>query len=810
MIGAPGPVRSFWMGGFEGADHLDGQGRPLDMAAAHGHLQQLDEDYALAAAMGIGTVRESLGWRLCETAPGVYDLERALRMARSARRQGLQILWTLMHYGTPADVSLMDDRLIERFAAFATAAAQALADETDGPPVYTLVNEINFLSWAAAHTDMVWPYRGQSADAVPSSRHSGYEVKRRLVRATLAATEAVRRVDPRARFLQAEPLVHVVAPADRPDLAPLAAQVADYQWQAWDLLAGQCEPELGGSPAMLDLLGVYYYHNGQWEVETERRLAWHTRDPRRRGLDELLQAAWRRYGSPLLVSETSHVGAGRALWLSDVASQVERARAAGVPVAGICLYPLVDRPDWGDPQRWHRSGLWDVAQAQNQGQGQDEGPGPGMARLLQLPYARMLAHWQRRLPVPARPVWTKPLLLVFSPLRWDLVQHRPQHLMAELAADWRIVFVEEPVHGAARAQLVRSCPMPDIEVLQPHTPGSGAGFEGGHMPLVAALLQQALGAEALHSALTWLATPEALPLVQSLQLRATVYDCFRAGPGAPAGPHRLALWKTRELALLRQAALVLVAGPALSRALGRRHGHVASVFNAVDAEHFSPRALEPHGSEAHEAECLLAGIDGPLLGYCGSIDERLDLGLLAQLADARPHWHIVLVGPAQLPADVPLPQRRNLHWLGAQPYSLLPYLLARLDVALLPYVQGPRTALANPPQLLEYLAARKPVVSVALPDVLDLYPHMVETAAGAAGFLEACETALRRLRVHDLHQRARVDAVLARRSWRSAAQAVHGLLRGLQQEAAQSPAPTGRPALPPPASADHHTPAGHP
>ena len=135
MIGAPGPVRAFWMGGCEGADHLDGHGRPLDMAAAHGHLQQLDEDYALAAAMGIGTVRESLGWRLCETAPGVYDLERALRMARSARRQGLQILWTLMHYGTPADVSLMDDRLIERFAAFATAAAQALADETDGPPV---------------------------------------------------------------------------------------------------------------------------------------------------------------------------------------------------------------------------------------------------------------------------------------------------------------------------------------------------------------------------------------------------------------------------------------------------------------------------------------------------------------------------------------------------------------------------------------------------------------------------------------------------------------------------------------------------
>ncbi len=777
------PVRSFWIGGFEGADHLDAQGRPLDMAAAHGHLQQLDEDYARAAALGIHTVRESIGWRLCETAPGVYDLGRALRMARSARRHGLQILWTLMHYGTPPDLSLMDDALIDRFAAFAAAVAQALADAADEPPVYTLVNEINFLSWAAAHTDMMWPYRGQCADASHSTLHSGYAVKRRLVRATLAATDAVRRVDARARFLQVEPLVHVVAPADRPDLAPLADQVASYQWQAWDLLSGQVEPGLGGSPAMLDLLGINHYHSGQWEVHSEQRLCWHRRDPRRRGLDELLHGAWRRYGCPLLVSETSHVGAGRALWLSDMASQVERARGHGVPVLGLCLYPLVDRPDWSDPQRWHHSGLWDVA------------PGQGMARLLHRPYARMLQLWQQRLPAPVPPAPIRPLLLVFSHLRWDPVQRRPQHLMAELAAHWRIVFVEEPVHGTAAPLLVRSCPLPGIEVLQPHTPGSGPGFDGDQVAPVAALLRAALGAEALRAGLSWLTTPGALALVQALQLRPTLYDCTQAGPDAPASLQRRRQWKAREAALLREAAQVLVAGPALSRAVGVQRRQLACVFNAVDAEHFAPRTLQPHGSEAHEAARLLAGLDGPLIGYCGTLDARVDLGLLAQLADARPQWRIVLIGPLALPAGTALPQRPNLHWLGAQPYSLLPYLLARLHVALLPYVLGPRTALANPPQLLEYLAARKPVVSVPLPDVLDLYAAMVATATGATGFVQACEAALQRLHLPDLpdlRQHARIDALLASHSWRNAAGCVQALLQDVQQDVQQGGAQPAR------------------
>jgi len=301
-------------------------------------------------------------------------------------------------------VSLLDDALIPRFARFAAACADVLAPLAALAPVYTPVNEIGFVAWTVSETNLMHPYRGDPGGRGENTLRSGYAVKRRLARAALAGVDAIRRVDPRARFLHVEPLVHVVAPSGRPELAPLAEQVGGYQWQAWDLLAGRLEPELGGSAEALDLIGINHYHSGQWEVGTERRLEWHLRDPRRRPLADLLDDAWRRYRRPLLLAETSHFGAGRSEWLDDIAAQVAIARSRGLPVQGLCLYPLVDRPDWNDASHWHESGLFDVAAAQTATAGRRSRDLAPLARQLNTGYAATLAHWQQRLPgAPDRP-----------------------------------------------------------------------------------------------------------------------------------------------------------------------------------------------------------------------------------------------------------------------------------------------------------------------------------------------------------------------------------------------------------------------
>lgn len=390
------PLKSFWMAGFEGADHVNGHGTPLDMVALSHHDEHLEGDYRALSAWGVRTVRESMGWRLCER-EGRFDFARVRRFAQAAQRHGLQIQWTLMHYGTPEGVSLLDDALCDRFAAFARAAAEVIAEVSAEvsaePPVYTPINEIGFLAWAAAQTRLFHPYGKDDETAPGTTLNDGFHIKCRLVKAALAGMRAIREIDARARFLHVEPIVHVVAPDHQPDLQPLADEVASYQWQVWDLLAGTLLPELGGHPQALDLIGLNHYHSGQWEVITERRLHWHLNDPRRRPLRDMLKAVWTRYRRPFAIAETSHIGEGRAAWLDDVAREVAHARAAGTPVQGVCLYPIVDRPDWDDCGHWHHSGMWDHLP--------EEALGAGGMRRLNLAYANALNGWMQRLPEPS-------------------------------------------------------------------------------------------------------------------------------------------------------------------------------------------------------------------------------------------------------------------------------------------------------------------------------------------------------------------------------------------------------------------------
>lgn len=380
----PGAFASFWMAGFEGADHIDLHGRPLDMADITGHASQFDADYRRAAALGLQTVRESAGWRIC--APDSHralDFSRVQRAADAAEAHAIQLLWTLMHYGTPPDVRVPDEDFAGRFADFAGAAARTLRRHTGVPSIYNPINEIGFLAWALSNRRIV---------GGECSERDGYVVKSRLVQAALLGIDAIRTEDPGARFIHIEPLIHVVAPAAQPELAHAATEFCRYQWEVWDMLIGAQRPELGGTRAAVDWIGVNHYHDSQWEIGTGARLDWNTGDARRRPFESLLTEAWHRYALPLVVAETSHVGIGRARWLDEMAAHTHGAMEAGAIVEGLCLYPAVDRPDWNNLAHWHRSGLWDAIAP-----GSDESapPAPG-ARRLALDYAVALQRWQSR------------------------------------------------------------------------------------------------------------------------------------------------------------------------------------------------------------------------------------------------------------------------------------------------------------------------------------------------------------------------------------------------------------------------------
>jgi hypothetical protein len=161
--------------------------------------------------------------------------------------------------------------------------------------------------------------------------------------------------------VQVEPVIHVMAPRDRPDLVERAAAQRAGQFEAWDMIAGHMEPELGGQPKYLDIMGLNYYHSNQWE-HPDLRLRWEDdpRDERWVPLHQLLAEIYNRYQRPLFIGETSHFGVGRGLWLREIYDEVKTAIRNGVPMEGITLYPIIDRPDWDDITHWHNSGLWDL------------------------------------------------------------------------------------------------------------------------------------------------------------------------------------------------------------------------------------------------------------------------------------------------------------------------------------------------------------------------------------------------------------------------------------------------------------------
>jgi UDP-galactopyranose mutase len=770
------PFASFWMGGFEGADHVNGEGVALDMNDVTGHVTLLEDDHRRAAAMGIRTLRESIGWRLAEPAPGRFDLTRLLRTAASAERHGIQPIWTLMHYGTPPDVSLLDDRFVERFVRFAVTVAEALAPLSLRPPVYNLVNEIGFLAWAACATNLMHPYRGEEGIAGESREHTGYSIKRRLVRATLAAMDAVRAVDPRARFLHVEPMIHVVAPHGRPDLHPLADALVSYQWQVWDMLDGRSAPELGGTPDRLDLVGINYYHDSQWEAETAHRLHWHRRDPRRLSLARLLHEAWARYRRPMILAETSHVGDGRAAWLNQAAADVQRVRREGVPIDGICLYPLIDRPDWTATTQWHHRGLWEGRDADRVAPAEpcDEAEPPRhLTRVLCTDYAQALRRWQQHLSTNPPPGMTMPCLIVFSHLRWNFVYQRPQHLMTRLSRHYRVLFVEEPVHDDGPARLDRIAHGPNLEVLVPHTPVAAPGFHDDQLAVLQGLLANHLEAEAIDDLIAWFYTPMALPLLAPLGARAVVYDCMDELSAFDHAPRQL---RQRETALLRLADLVLTGGPALYEAKRSLHPNVHCLPSSVDAAHFSPDNLLAGSQAASEVDALQGQLPRPRLGFFGVIDERFDLALLAQLADAHPDWQLVMVGPVVKIDQAQLPRHANIHWLGMQPYARLPYFLAGWDVCLMPFALNDATRFISPTKTLEYMAGQRPIVGTPVHDVVGLYGDTVRIAAAGPAFVAACEEALAEDASAWMGRLGAMLATVDRSSWDKVGERVHELL----------------------------------
>lgn len=340
-----GLFRSFLQGGFECSTHRRAHDRArIDVVAASHHDVHAEHDYSELARHGIVTVRDGLRWHLIEREPGRYDWSSLEAQLAAARSLGTEVIWDLLHYGWPDDIDIWTPAFVERFAAFAQAAARHIGPAgPDERRFYAPVNEISFFAWGGGDVGYLNPF----------ARDRGHELKVQLARASIAAMEAILAIDPAARFVHADPVINVIADPAQPNDTAVAEGHRLAQFQGWDLIAGEVWPQIGGRPELLDIVGVNFYRNNQW-VHGGAPLAWN--DPLARPFRDILAETYARYGRPIFVAETGIEGDERPAWLRMILAEVRAAVALGVPVEGVCLYPVLDHPGWDD-DRYCPNGL---------------------------------------------------------------------------------------------------------------------------------------------------------------------------------------------------------------------------------------------------------------------------------------------------------------------------------------------------------------------------------------------------------------------------------------------------------------------
>lgn len=344
--------------------------------------------------------------------------------------------------------------------------------------------------------------------------------------------------------------------------------------------------------------------------------------------------------------------------------------------------------------------------------------------------------------------------------------------MLRLAEQYRIIFWEEPLGTDGEAWLRLRSPAPGVTVATPHLPDRGS------IAAEALLRRQidTLLTDVSAPAMLWYYTPMMLPFTRHLQAPC-IYDCMDELANFRFAPRELL---TLEEELLGRASLVFTGGYSLYEAKRTRHPDVHPFPSSVDVAHFQPARCTPP-----------ATIDGPpTFGFYGVIDERMDLALIAALADARPQWRFELVGPVVKIDPADLPQRYNLSYPGPSDYADLPAWLARWHVALMPFAINEATRFISPTKTPEYLAAGRPVVSTAIVDVARHYGELaaVAIASSTERFIQACDSALALARTPDSGWLDAVDTQLASLSWDRTVAEMLALVRSVSRPAGGSAA----------------------
>ncbi len=355
--------QSFVWGGFECcfAKFKNEQGDELrmDLLKETKHDIFIKRDYQLLKELGIKTVREGLSWSQIDVPNTSYNFSRFETMMQAASEEGIQQIWSLNHFDIPDDLDPFSEEFSIRFAKYARAAIKIIRKYQPQGTIYICpINEISFFSFMGGHNGGWHPF----------IQFEGDDFKEALVKAAIAAMDAIWEEDKEVTFIHVDPFVRQILK----EPINLTKEFIHYhhlksRFAMWDMISGKKKPELGGDPKYLQMIGINYYLDNQSWIEGTDLFDKETMqtipldDPDRIHLREMIKEVYSRYNVPIIISETGGYGDLRQQFWTRMLKEVDDCLKERLPLEGLCVYPIIDRPDWDDPylRKLTNSGLWD-------------------------------------------------------------------------------------------------------------------------------------------------------------------------------------------------------------------------------------------------------------------------------------------------------------------------------------------------------------------------------------------------------------------------------------------------------------------
>ena len=336
-------------------------------------------------------------------------------------------------------------------------------------------------------------------------------------------------------------------------------------------------------------------------------------------------------------------------------------------------------------------------------------------------------------------------IVIFSSLPWNFLWQRPHHIASKLAQKGHnIVYFETPVYIPAlslqkrirKKQLVELRQIREnLWVATLYLPDFRGRLSRVKDKFCQRLFKSCLKKLNFHPDASIFYSLHFVPLIKPLTSMKTkiTYDCVDDALSFPEFASNKYL--KAEIELIKSSSVCFATSKLLCDKITKYNSECVYLPNAMDFDHFNIATKSIPNVE-------LPFLKHPVIGFIGAISDWVDVDLICRLAERHPEYSVLLVGPVNSGKDK-LETKSNIVMVGTKPYETLPSYLSNIDVCLIPFKINNITLASNPIKMYEYLAAGKPVVSTALPEVIRNASGIVYIGKDEEDFIKKVEMAVK-------------------------------------------------------------------